>query len=177
MRYVAFLRAINVGGHTVAMAALRTLFEEMGFENVSTFIASGNVLFESSDEDARGLERAIEERLGEALGYEVGTFLRTPEELQAVAAHPPFDADAVTAARGLYVCFLPRPIEEEAARRANALSTPTDDLRVRDRELYWLCQTGLSESTITLPSLARALGVPSTMRKITTVRRILAKLT
>ena len=60
MKYAAFLRAINVGGHIVKMDRLRTLFEAAGFRGAETFIASGNVVFESSRKSAADLERAIE---------------------------------------------------------------------------------------------------------------------
>ena len=62
-RYVAFLRAINVGGRRVKMHHLRELFESLGFSNVETFIASGNVIFDSPAEDTRKLEQRIEDHL------------------------------------------------------------------------------------------------------------------
>jgi uncharacterized protein (DUF1697 family) len=89
-QYVAFLRAINVGGHIVKMPELQRLFEGMGFFNVATFIASGNVIFESAVDDAHELEQIIEKELQEALGYEVVTFLRTLPEVAAIADHKPF---------------------------------------------------------------------------------------
>ena len=89
-RFVAFLRAINVGGHVVKMDQLRQLFEALGFAKVETFIASGNVIFEAKSKDTNALQRRIEKHLHQALGYEVVTFLRTLEELDKVANHRPF---------------------------------------------------------------------------------------
>ena len=89
-RYVALLRAINVGGHVVKMDRLRTLFEELDFTDVETVIASGNVLFSSSARSAAALEAKIERHLESALGYEVTTFVRTPAEMSTVAAFDPF---------------------------------------------------------------------------------------
>ena len=80
-RTIAFLRAVNVGGHTVKMDALRRHFESLGFSNVETFIASGNVIFETPFKNARTLESSIENKLRDALGYEVAAFLRTDAEL------------------------------------------------------------------------------------------------
>ena len=91
-RYVAFLRAINVGGHTVTMAELRKQFGAMGFTDVETFIASGNVLFSAPSRDSLALARRIERQLHAALGYEVHTFVRTDAEIAAVATHAPFTA-------------------------------------------------------------------------------------
>ena len=64
-KYIAFLRAINVGGHTVKMDVLRQLFESLGFANVETFIASGNVIFESKAGNVKALEKKIETCLQE----------------------------------------------------------------------------------------------------------------
>ncbi|HLE57521.1 MAG TPA: DUF1697 domain-containing protein, partial [Rhodothermia bacterium] len=67
-RFIAFLRAINVGGHTVTMADLRTHFESLGFDRVETFIASGNVIFDAPSSDTKSLAVRIENRLRENLG-------------------------------------------------------------------------------------------------------------
>ncbi len=76
-RCIAFLRAINVGGHTVKMDDLRRLFESLGFTRGETFIASGNVVFETTSKNTTALERKIEKKLRDALGYEVATFIMT----------------------------------------------------------------------------------------------------
>src|SRR5215831_13131357 len=78
--YVALLRGINVGGHTVTMERLRELFRELGYAGVRTYIQTGNVFFESSEQDVQILRSAIERHLRAALGYEVPTCLRTVEE-------------------------------------------------------------------------------------------------
>lgn len=174
-RYVAFLRAINVGGHTVKMDRLRALFEELPLENVSTFIASGNVIFEAPADDVGTLERRIDRHLERALGYEVGTFIRTPEELALVSRHPPFQPVELENGGTLNVSFLSSPPPEGAAERVAALSTEVDDLRLHGRELYWLCTVGIGRTEVKGPQLGRVLGQPSTMRNLNTVRRILAK--
>jgi len=85
-KYVAFLRAINVGGHTVKMDHLRLIFEAMGLKNVETFIASGNVIFDSTAKNSKALESKIEEFLQERLGYQVATFIRSTSEVGNIAA-------------------------------------------------------------------------------------------
>src|SRR5690348_3357996 len=116
-RYIAFLRAINVGGHTVKMDALRAHIQALGLQNVETFIASGNVIFESPEQDAQALEKRIEAHLKQALGYEVATFLRTPAELAAVAAYLPFaKRELALESNSLYVAFTYAAPGEEAGR-------------------------------------------------------------
>src|ERR1039458_910825 len=86
-RYVALLRGINLGGHTVKMDRLKKLFEELGLKNVETFIASGNVVFESASKNAGALEKKIAVHLEKSLGFPAATFLRTDQELAAVLEH------------------------------------------------------------------------------------------
>ena len=76
------------------MDHLRRLFEALGFTNVETFIASGNVIFDSTSKSTKGLERKIEDYLHQTLGYEVATFIRTTSEVAAIAQYKPFaDSD------------------------------------------------------------------------------------
>src|SRR4029077_11093738 len=89
-RRIAFLRAINVGGHVVKMDHLRKLLTSFGLENVETLIASGNVVFDAKATSTPKLEDQIEAGLLAELGYEVVTMVRRPKELAEVVAHRPF---------------------------------------------------------------------------------------
>ena len=175
-RYVAFLRAINVGGHVVTMDRLRGLFESMGLANVETFIASGNVIFDSSTRSAKALEARIAADLRKSLGYEVATFLRTHEEVAEAAAHRPFPARAVAAAGSrLYVGFLPAALGPVPKKTTLALATKVDDLHLHGRELYWLSRVKFSDAEFTPARFEKALRIQATFRNITTVRKIAAK--
>jgi len=175
-RYVALLRAINVGGHIVKMDQLRKLFAELGLSNVETFIASGNVLFDSPSKSGPALEKKIEKHLKAALGYEVATFVRTAGEVCEAAAHEPFSPAAMkTPYHGLYVSFL-RDAPAAAAQRAlDALRSPSDDFHINARELYWLSRVPFGESKVGGALLEKTLGMPATMRSVTTVRKLAAK--
>src|SRR6266852_6181845 len=104
-KYFVFLRDINCGGHTVKMDHLRSLFEAMGFSNVETFIASGNVIFDSKSKSTKALESKIERALEDNLGYEVTTFIRSIAELAAVARYKPFH-DCGEDGNVLYIGFV-----------------------------------------------------------------------
>ena len=133
-KFIAFLRAINVGGHTVKMDRLRQLFEALKLGNVETFIASGNVIFDFPAKDARALELKIESHLKESLGYAVSTFLRTPEEIARVAAYQPFPAPPEYST--LFVGFLASSPSAEVQAKVAGCRTPIDEFHVRDREVY-----------------------------------------
>ena len=174
-RYVAFLRAINVGGHTVTMATLAACFESLGLANVSTFIASGNVIFATATENAAALERSIASRLRTELGYDVDTFLRTDVEVAAISSHRAFPAARVAAAGALNVGLLATPLGAAGRKAMLALRTDVDDFHVHGREIYWLCQTKQSQSTFSNAVLERRLGVRSTWRSVNTMQRLAKK--
>lgn len=170
MRRVALLRALNVGGHTVTMTRLRTLFEALGLDDVQTVIASGNVLFSTRARSVPALERRIEAHLFKSLGYEVETFLRSGEELAAAStAHPdPALGEALS------VLFLREALTPAQRRALAALDTPTDEFSAVGREAYWLRHGRISDSKVTGRQLEKALGGPFTARNITTVRKLAA---
>jgi uncharacterized protein (DUF1697 family) len=175
MRYVAFLRAINVGGHTVRMEALRGHFESFGATNVETFIASGNVIFDTIRRNAAALERALEDHLETALGFPVGTFLRTIPELATVAAHTPFPESEFTKSTTLYVGFLKKEPDKAARAIVATLCNPVDDLIVHNREFFWLRRNHVGESLLTPARFGQAKLGDATVRNVTTVRKLAAK--
>lgn len=173
-RHVAFLRGMNLGGRRISNAALRSHFQALGCENVATFRASGNVIFERDEPPAK-LTPRLEAGLAEALGYEVPAFLRSAEEVLAIAAREPFEAKAVEASKGkLQVALLIEEPGRAAVKKALALATDDDRLAIEDRELYWLPKGGISESELGLKAIAAALG-PTTIRTKGTIDQIAAK--
>ena len=174
-RYFAFLRAINVGGHVVKMDRLRQIFESLGFSGVETFIASGNVIFESGSKNVKTLEKKIENGLREALGYEVVTFIRTDAELVEIANYQPFSQSDLAAAVSLNIVFLGQAPDLKAKQALVALRTEVDELHAHGREIYWLGRTKQSESTISNAVFNKTLGQPATVRGANTIRKMAAK--
>jgi uncharacterized protein (DUF1697 family) len=174
-KYVAFLRAINVGGHIVKMENLRKFFEALEFANVETFIASGNVIFDSRIKSA-ALEKQIEKHLLQCLGYNVATYIRTIAEVQAIATYKPFPAAELNrAGHSLFVAFLTEAPSAEVKRALQKLAGETDDFKVNGREVYCLRRVAFKESIIASPLFGKVLGAQTTMRNITTVRKLAAK--
>ena len=173
-RHVAFLRAINVGGRTVTMDRLRAAFDGLPVADVATFIASGNVIFSTGARDLAALEAKIERQLEDVLGYEVLTFVRSAAEIAALAAFAPFDG--VADGHKVHVGFLRAAPSREAVARLTALGTDYDTLAVHGRELWWWTKGNMSDSPIPNGAFEKALGVPTTMRNVTTVRRLAERL-
>jgi uncharacterized protein (DUF1697 family) len=175
-KFIAFLRAINVGGHVVKMDQLRQFFEALGFANVETFIASGNVIFEAKSKDTNALQRRIEKHLHQVLGYEVVTLVRTLAELDQIANHRPFaESEMNRPGNTLYVGFIADNPAKAVSQKVEALASEVDDLKVTGREVYWLLHTNFSDSKLSGAVLERTLGMKATFRNINTVRRILKK--
>ena len=169
-QHVAFLRAINVGGRNVTMAELRQRFTEMGFTDVESLIASGNIVFRT---DAATPPPALEERiqtaLAGALGYDVATFIRAPADLAAIADSA-FAGETGSHQVGLLKAV---PVVEAVAATL-ALQTDDDAIVIVGREIHWL-RRDPAASQLVNGRFERALGGQATFRSVSTLRRIAAK--
>lgn len=174
-RYVAFLRGMNLGNRRLKNPELKAEFERLGFAEVATFRASGNVVFEAGRVGEAALAKKVEAGLADGLGYEVPVFLRSVAEVAAIVAHRPFSAKAVAASKGkLQVELLASKPSAKARRDALALATDEDRLAIAGRELYWLPNGGISDSDLDLKALDRALG-KGTTRTMGTIEQIAAR--
>lgn len=174
-RYVAFLRGMNLGKRRIKNEELRAEFEALGFEDVATFRASGNVIFAAGRSGEAALVKKIEKGLGDALGYEVTTFLRSLDQLAAIAAQEPFTAKQVEASKGkLQVQLLAKKPAAAACKKVLALASEEDRLAIEGRELFWLPSAGTLESDLDLKAIDKALG-KGTMRTKGTIDQIAAK--
>ena len=175
-RCIAFLRAVNVGGRTVKMDELRAAFEALGLARVQTFIASGNVIFETRTRDLAALERRIETQLKASFGFEIDTFVRTEAELAAIVAHPAFDPAETAAAVTHVVGFIAAAPDAAARAIVAGLASATDRFHLHGRELYWLSTMRQSESAFSNAAFEKALRLRATFRGMSTLRKLLAKL-
>ncbi|HEU5143070.1 MAG TPA: DUF1697 domain-containing protein [Solirubrobacterales bacterium] len=176
-RHVAFLRGVNLGAkRRVSGEQLRAIFADVGFEEVATFRASGNVVFDAGDtKGEEGIVTRTEAGLGEALDFEVRVVLRSQREVAAIAAREPFDADVVATTEGrLQVLLLAQKPSASVRKRVLALATDDDRLAIHGRELYWLPRAGMSNSELDLGTVEAQLGL-ATMRTKGTIEQIAAK--
>ena len=168
---VAFLRAINVGKRRVSMDRLRGPFVDLGYEDVATFIASGNVIFRSGVK-AAGIEDAIEAALEDALGFPVVTFVRPVPAIARVVRDQPFDSpdDSV------HVGFLKKAPAAAVRKALDALSTETDTVTATGKQVYWNASAGMGRATVSGAAIEKTLGQPTTFRSLKMLRRLQAKL-
>ncbi len=156
------------------MNRLREIYEQLGLEHVATFIASGNVLFDSSKRPAE-LESLIEEELESELGYSVETFVRKFKDIQSIAAEKMFEEDGLPG-YVIHVAFLRKSISPAIQKRWVAMQTEFDEFRFEGTELYWLYQGRVSDSKLWASKEFKSLEVPPmTMRNIASIRKLVAQ--
>lgn len=166
---IALIRAVNVGGAKLPMAQLREIATELGATEVSTYIASGNLLYtppgEFTDFD-RALERAIQERFG----YYREVISRTPEQLRAALAAHPFE---VIEPKFSYVYALTGTPSPQAVSDFESRDFPTESVQVIGDDLHIRYDEGAGTSKLTAAVIARVLGVQGTGRNLNTVQKLI----
>ena len=174
-RAAAFLRGMNVGGHRLSNEELRSHFLALGFREVATFRASGNIAFTAESEPHEDLARRIEQGLAAALGYAVPTFLRSAEEVREIADRQPFDPALVSASEGkLQVGMLSSSPTAKTREAVLSLASERDRLAFGERELYWLPSGGILDSDLDLATIDRLLGA-TTRRTKGTIEQMAAR--
>lgn len=172
VKYVAFLRGINVGGnHLVRMDQLKQLFGSLGLMDVQTYIQSGNVIFESEEKGAAMLERQIESLLAKELGYKVAVFLRTIQEVGSISARSPFKPNEKEA---LHIVFLSEKPGKKIAGALMSLVNEADDYALKGREIYNL-RRDREKSVFSNNLIEKTLDISATTRNITTINKLVGK--
>jgi uncharacterized protein (DUF1697 family) len=173
-RYVAFLRAVNVGKRRVDMATARKTLESLGYTDVASFVNSGNLLFTADGQPAK-LEKAIRAALEKEFGFEVTTFVRTAAQVHALATEKPFGK---LKPGHTHFVLLPLTRLTAAERRAvEAMSNERDEVVVRGRDVHWLIRDKSTETSLGPREWKQALpDNPTSARNVTMIERLAAKL-
>jgi uncharacterized protein (DUF1697 family) len=170
--HIALLRGVNVGGRRkVSMAALRTIVEALGHQQVSTYVQSGNVVFTSEGDDP-ALASQLEQAVLDHFGFEVSVFVRAERDWAVVAVQHPFAADEDDHAK-LHVLFLATQPDRNAVDRLDPARFAPDRFVLNGHELYVHYPNGAGRSKLTLDAVERALDTAATGRNWRTVVKLL----
>lgn len=173
-RYIAFLRAVNVGGTTIIkMSELKHMFESFGLENVETYIQTGNVIFDSDMSKAAVLEKQIENQLAEAFGKRIQLFVRTIREVAAMVEACPFhpkDGETV------HVAILEKKPDKNGIEALLSFRSDADDFAVIGKEVFNL-RRDRDASVFSNNFVEKTLGVAGTTRNLTTIKKLAEKYT
>lgn len=172
-RQIALLRGINLGSRNrIAMPDLRALLGDAGFEDVRTYLQSGNVVLTSPARPER-VAATCEQVISERLGLEIPVVVRTRDELAEVVERNPLGEVAADPKR-YQVSFLAAEPGAELVRRLQAAARPPERLVAAGRELYAWHPAGVARSKLWATLARRDLGIVATARNWTTVTSLLA---
>jgi uncharacterized protein (DUF1697 family) len=173
--YIAMLRGINVSGHKIIkMEQLRAAFASLGFNNVKTYIQSGNVVFEAAGGSAAGLAGKIERKILRDFGFSVPVSLKTLKEMEKVIKNNPFPKDPAIDHSRLHVTFLSGDPPKTALEQLQPLAATLEQFRIIDREIYLHCPNGYGNTKLSNAAIEKKLSVGATTRNWKTVTTLLA---
>jgi uncharacterized protein (DUF1697 family) len=171
-RQVVLLRGINLGSHNrVSMPELRKVLEDAGFEDVKTYVQSGNVVL-SSVKKADAVRRDVERLISKELGLDVDVVVRTRAELAKVVARDPLGKTATNPKR-YQVSFLASKPPAALKRKLEAAAAPEERFAIHGREVFAWHPDGVARSKLWALLAGRGLGVTATSRNWTTVTKLL----
>lgn len=170
-RYITLLRAVNVGGRVIKMDELKQIVALPGIKNITTYIQSGNILFDSTKE-IPALKKAIEAALKKALDYEVTVFIKTIPELESIIADCPFTE---TADNKIYISLLADKPGKENIQQLEALKAAGEDLSIKGNTVYITCPAGTYGNTkLSNINVEKKLKTAATTRNWNTMNKLVA---
>ncbi|WP_445731659.1 DUF1697 domain-containing protein [Mariniflexile sp.] len=168
---IALLRGINVGGHKkVPMAELRDLLANAGFQNVQTYIQSGNIVFQSSKK-ASELEIKIQNLISSHFGFEVSVIVKTNKELQTIFDGCPFSKEKKEKSYFILLSNIP---ESHLVAEVDLLTYDNEEIIIKNDGLYFYCSTGYGKTKFNMNSYERKLKVSGTARNYNTMVKLLS---
>ncbi len=172
--YIAFLRAINVGGYRkIKMSDLRKILVSMGFQNVRTYIQSGNVVFDSDKSDPTLLSQSIQEKIESEFGHEVPVMIRTREQLITLIKNNPFDGKNEDPFR-LYITFFLEPPSPEKQKKLVDQSNDIEMFEFVNGDLFSLIDK-ITDQKVNFSNgfVEKIIGIPGTGRNWKTVNKMI----
>jgi len=171
--YIAMFRGVNVSGQKkIAMDDLRGLCEALDLVNVRTYVQSGNVVFESEEQDASIIAKRIETQIQNAYGYIVPVIIRRPEELRRIIGSNPFLQERNEDPAWLHVTFLYETPSEAKLKELRNPSDNGDEFSIGEKEIFLYCPNGYGTSKLSNAFFERKLGMPTTTRNWRTVNAL-----
>ncbi len=167
--YISILRGINVGGQKkIKMTDLKKLYENLGFDNVQTYIQSGNVVFESNETNIKKLEQLIFEGIKKQYGFEVPNIILKPEEIENALKTNPFkDIDK------MYFTFLAETPTKENIEKLYTYSFDDEYYELIDKVVYFHCPNGAGRAKMSNNFFENKLKVMATSRNLNTTKKLL----
>lgn len=176
-RYVTFLRGINVGGHhKLPMAELKLVFNDLGFQNTTTLLNSGNAIFDAPNTNIKKLEDQIGAALEHKFGFPVPTIVRTASFIQALGDLNPFETITVTKDIRLYVSFLQEDTNPEITLPWSSVDQAYQILSKIEQTIISVLDVSITNTPKAMEALEKFYGKGITTRNWNTITKILQKI-
>ena len=171
---ISLLQGVNLGPHRrMSMERLRGLYESLGFEEVRSFIQSGNVVFKTAARNPAAVQRRIEEAIRGEFGFHADVVVRTVDEWKKVVEANPFAGRSGIEPAKFLVSFLAAPMGEEARKKVLTMADGKEEVHLVGREMFLYFPDGLARPKISFAAIGKAAGVPVTARNWNTVLKLL----
>lgn len=173
-KFISILRGIHVGGHKkMTMVDLKSLYEQIGFQNIVTFIQSGNVIFDATVKNRADLKTTIEAAIEETYQFHVHVEIRTNHEIGNIIQNCPFDSvGLVEDGTKVFVTFLSSKPQDVKVSDIQQHVVAPEKLVVRGEEVYLYCPNGYGNSKLSNAFIERKLGVEATTRNWKSVHKL-----
>ena len=171
MKYVAFLRGINVGGITLKMEDVKTIFSGLGFKNVTTYIQSGNIIFDSSETDKALLERKIHESITAKANLDIAVFVKTKEQIQSIVSNSPLGKKMDE--KRIYVTMLSTAPAGGKLAGIKAINSADEKFMLIKDVIFSFYGNGYGKSKYTNNYFEKSLGASATTRNRSSITKIL----
>jgi uncharacterized protein (DUF1697 family) len=173
-KYLALLRGINVSGHSmIKMDALKKMLENMGFQNVETYIQSGNVFFESEEENAASIGFKIKQEISKVFGYDVPVIMVSKTDLELCFKNNPYLKEKECDIKKLYVAFISKELTAAAINDLKISNFKPDEAAIDSNRIYIKYAIGAGKTNLDQKYIEKKLNVVSTIRNWNTVTKLL----
>lgn len=168
--YISMLRGINVGGQKkVRMAELKSLYESLGFTNVETYVQSGNVVFDSEEQDANKMADAIEKQIENTFGFAIPVQVRSADDFQRVIESHPFRDEEPVRVLVTFLKESPNPLKLE---KLSHYEDKVDQYAIGEQEIFLFCPGGYGNTKLSNTFFEKMLEVTATTRNWRTVNKL-----
>lgn len=174
MKHLALLRGINVSGHNmIKMDALKSMLENCGFQNIETYIQSGNVFLESENENANSVGFTIKQEIVKQFGYDVPVIVLSKADLEKCLTNNPFFKEKNVDTKKLYVAFISKELNASALNDLKTSQFKPDEAFIDGNRIYMKLETGAGNTKLTQKYIEKKLNVTATSRNWNTVNKLI----
>lgn len=171
-KYISLIRGINVGGKTLKMDKLRSIYQSLKFSDIKTYIQSGNVLFNSRSNDVEKIEDDIVKKILSETGLTVSVIIRKSDELGAIIAKNPFIKRDIKETKRLYITFLEKEPSKESIKNIILPKPTKDEFILLGKEIYLFCPAGYGETILSNTFFEKKLKMGATTRNWNTTNKL-----